>query len=276
MSVVETPASPAAAPASPAPAAPVAAPAEVVNDGLKNADAAPAPLEGEAKPEPKPEKPESRDTTGRDRRKLSRLYREAAEWKAKAEFFERQTQELKPKEADPHAPRLESFSDIEEYATAKAKYESEKALKDHSAKQHAETQKQYAARIAGEWEERVERAVEKYDDFAEVVGEIKPTNPLSVAIMRAPNGEDLAYHLGKNPKEAQRIVGLDPVSQIFELGQLSAKLAAEPKKPPQPSKAPAPINPLSGGANQPSNEPDPSDVGNWVKWRQRQVHGARR
>jgi hypothetical protein len=110
-----------------------------------------------------------------------------------------------------------------------------------------------------------------------VVGKIEPTSPLTVAIMKAENGHDIAYHLGKNLKEAQRIAALDPVSQIFELGRIAAKLSAEPEKPKMPSKAPAPITPLTG-ATPTAATAEPSendDTATWIKKRQKQVHGRR-
>jgi hypothetical protein len=182
----------------------------------------------------------------RNSRKLDRAYRKAAEAEARAAFLERQLQESKPKEkAVEGAPRIEDFSDIEEYAKAKAKHESDKALKEHETKQRTQLQQAATQRLVGEWETKAARADSKYEDFEEVVGELKPNSPWAVAVMQAENAEDVAYHLGKNIKEAQRIAALDPVGQIRAIALLEARLAAEPAKPKEPSKAPAPINPVS-------------------------------
>lgn len=265
MSEVAAPAAPAAQAA--APSAPATAP--IVSDDPKTAAQAPAPTDGEAKPDPKPaEKPESRDNTGRDRRKMSRLYREAAEQRARADLLEKQLSEHKPKPQDEGAPRLDQYNDIEKYAEAKAKYESKKALDEHSEKQRAETHKQMQTRLTEEWEGKAERASAKYEDFEEVVGEIQPTTPWAQALMEADNGEDIAYHLGKNLKEARRIAALPPLSQAREIGKLEAKLAAEPKKPQTPSKAPAPIAPLTGVSQVSSNDSDKA-------WFQKRLSGKR-
>jgi hypothetical protein len=58
-------------------------------------------------------------------------------------------------------------------------------------------------------------------------------------------GPDLAYYLGSNPREADRISKLTPYSQAKEIGKLEAKLASEPvlKKT---TSAPPPIAPISG------------------------------
>ena len=100
----------------------------------------------------------------------------------------------------------------------------------------------------------VEKAHEKYEDFDEVVGELKPTSPWSNALMRSENGEDIAYYLGKDKaKEGRRIAALDPVSQILEIGRISAKLELQPQERKTPSEAPAPIKPV-GGSNAPSSK----------------------
>lgn len=216
----------------------------------------------------------AKEAARRHRRQLNAAYRKEAEARAHAAVLEKQIAELKPKEApDTGAPRLENFKDIEEYADAKAKHESDKAVKEIHSKQQAESSKRAQAQLVEEWEERAGIGEEKYPDFAEVVGDIKPTSPWSHALMAVDNGHDVAYHLGKNLKEAQEIAKLPPVQQVLRIGALSAKLAAAPPKPIAPSKAPAPITPLTGAAPVASNAPSESDdIKAWITKRQKQVH----
>jgi hypothetical protein len=195
-----------------------------------------------------PVKPDDeKKTSSRFERKISRLYREAAEQKARAELLQRQLNEAKPRdELDENAPKASQFDDVEKYAAARAKYASEKVVRDLESKQRVGAQQaQQQALVAG-WEEKVAKAESKYDDFDEVVGDLKPTTPWAVAIMKAENGEDIAHHLGMNLKEAQHIMALDPVDQFIAIGRLSAKLQMEPVKPKQVTKAPDPINPVAG------------------------------
>ena len=245
--------------------------AQPVNDEAKNAALAPAPIDGEAKPDPIPaDQSESRDNRGRDRRKISRLYREAAEAKAERDLFKRQLEELKPKSSDPGEPKLENFSDIEEFRKAVAKHSSDQAVKEYTAKQQTETQKQAQARLASEWEEKAAKS--KYEDFDEVVGEITPTTPWATALMHAENGDEIAYHLGKNIKDARRIAALPPVLQILEIGKLWATLAATPQTPKTPSRAPAPITPLSGTGSANTSEPsEADDMKTWLAKRNKQL-----
>ena len=61
-------------------------------------------------------------------------------------------------------------------------------------------------------------------------------------------GPEIAYHLGSNPKEAERIARLSPYLQAKEIGRIEAKLAdAPPVK--KTSSAPAPIRPVTARAS---------------------------
>jgi hypothetical protein len=271
----DTPAAPAAAPDAPA------APAEGAQGAQNTAEQAPATAPDGDKPEVTPEQAAKREGR-RFERRLDKAYKRAAEAQARAEFLEKQLNEFKAKAtpaevADPAEPKLEQFDDIQKYAKALAKYESEKAVKDYQARQQGESQKQQQARLEQDWESKAERGEGKYDDWADVVGDIKPTAPWLAALMEADNGDEIAYFLGKNIKEAQRIIALSPMAQIREIGRLEAKLAAEPPKPKTPSRAPAPIAPLTGATPVATDVPsDQDDMGTWMKKRQKQVHGSKR
>jgi hypothetical protein len=229
------------------------------------ADQAPAaPAEGE---QPTDESPEQRTGKSRYARRLDKATRRYYEEKARAEFLEKQLAQVQPKQpVASGGPRLEDFTDINEYAKAYAKHESENAIKQYEQRQREESQKAATQQLVAQWEEKSSRADRKYDDFDEIVGDLSPTTPWAMAIMQAENGEDIAYYLGTHLKEAQRITQLDPLSQAREIGRLETKLLAEPLKAKTPSKAPPPITPVAGKTAAASDEPldtDPIDV--WMK-----------
>jgi hypothetical protein len=242
------------APVVTAPEAP-ATPADVVTDDQKPAAEAPAPKGDEKKPDT-PDLAEKKQGQSRFDRKIGRLTREKAEAQARAEFYEKQFNEAKaqrPAAATPAegAPTLAQFDyDPEKYATALAKYETDRARKEDVEKQRSESARQEQQRLVSGWAEKVEKGDAKYEDFDEKVGDLtKHINiPAVAAIIEADNAEDLAYYFGSNPKEFERIVQLAPRSQVREIGKLEAKLLAEPPKPKTPSSAPAPIKPV-GGSN---------------------------
>jgi hypothetical protein len=71
---------------------------------------------------------------------------------------------------------------------------------------------------------------------------------MAATIQESDMGPDIAYYLGKNTAEADRIARLSPFLQAKELGKLEAKLAAT-VTPPKPSAAPAPISPIKAPAS---------------------------
>ena len=61
-------------------------------------------------------------------------------------------------------------------------------------------------------------------------------------------GPDLAYWLGSNPKEADRIARLSPIMQAREIGKIEANITSNPPAK-KTSSAPAPIAPVSARAS---------------------------
>jgi hypothetical protein len=57
-------------------------------------------------------------------------------------------------------------------------------------------------------------------------------------------GPELAYYLGSNPKEADRISRMTPFGQAKEIGKIEAKLADNPPVK-RTTSAPAPISPVT-------------------------------
>jgi len=231
--------------------APADDPVEPAEEKTPEEVAAEAAAAEAAAKEPEKLTPEQEEKQGKRRyeRRLDKAYKQRAEAQARADFLEKQLAEMKPKvTADEGTPKIENYDDIEKYAEAREKYASDKATKKFQDDQAARTNQQAQARLVAAWEAKVAKADAKYDDWDDIVGEIKPTTHFITAIMGAENGEDIAYYLGKNVKEAERIAQLDTVSQIREIGKLEAKLAAEPVKVKTVSKAPEPIKPVGGSS----------------------------
>lgn len=232
----------------------------------------------ESKPEPKVEEQppaEPPKNKGAEAR-INRLLRERAEQKARADLYERQIKELQQKSEpakDPSAPKMEEFTDIKEYEAAVRKHERETLLKSVQQQQQEQQTHQAQAQLEGSWAEKINRGETKFDDFYETVGDLKPDTPWKAAIMRSDNGDDIAYHLGKNLTEARRIAALDPISQLLEIGRLSTKLETAPPQAKKKSEAPPPISPLKGGANVNTTPSESDDMATWMKKRNRQVHG---
>ena len=91
-------------------------------------------------------------------------------------------------------------------------------------------------------------------------------------------GPEIAYFLGSNPKEVDRIARMTPFLQAKEIGKIEAKLADNPPTK-KPSSAPAPIAPVTprGNGGKSFDTTDPRSVkemstSEWIEAeRQRQI-----
>jgi predicted RNase H-like nuclease (RuvC/YqgF family) len=248
-------------------------PAEA-DTGQKTSESAPEAPASDKKPtDNPPEKPEK--SSRALERRIDRLHKAAAEQKARADLLERQLEELKPKPEVKGGLKIEDFDyDYEKYAEARAKQAEKSAVELYEANRRSNEETQSTKRLLTEWESKVEKASDKYDDFDEVVGELNPRSPIIKAIMQADNGEDVAYYLATHFEEAKKIAALDQVSAIRAIGKLEAKLLATPRKPETPSRAPEPIAPLNGKSSVSSDEPsDNDDMETWIRKRSKQVRG---
>lgn len=248
-------------------AAPAAKPAETSEQATETTE--PEKKAGEVQQETKAE-PEA-ETTEKDperrssrsyERRIDRVTKQKFEALARAEAEAKRAAELQakldalsqPKPAD-GAPRMEDYTDVAEYAKAVAAHEVKLDRDKREREAREATVQQELKTMVTRYEENVGKAIDKYPDYDEVVGDLKPgLTPWGDAIMLAENGADIAYHLGKNEKEAERIMSLPPRLQFVEIGKLSAKLALQPETPKKPSKAPAPIVPVSTPSAVPPQE----------------------
>ena len=195
-----------------------------------------------------------------------RLAREQRKW-------ERQQQPVK---APVELPPADQFESVEAYADALAARKADKMIEQRelSARQ---------AEMLDAYHDREEEARSKYDDFEQVAynPNLPITNVMAETIQSSDIGPDLAYYLGANPKEADRISRLSPFLQAKEIGRLEAKLVTEPMTK-QVSKAPEPISPVKPrGATTPViDTTDPRSiksmsVSEWIEAeRQRQMKKA--
>ena len=137
----------------------------------------------------------------------------------------------------------DKFESVEAYAEALATQKAEQLL------QQRELERQQAA-VVESYHEKEEQARDKYDDFEQVAynPSLKISTVMAQTIQASEIGPDIAYFLGSNPKEADRISRLSPFLQAKEIGKIEAKVAASPPTK-KPSSAPAPIQPVAARAS---------------------------
>ena len=166
-----------------------------------------------------------------------RLAREQRKWEREqqAKQAEMQAKARVPAELPP----ADQFESPEAYAEALAEKRAQELIAQReTAKRQAEIMEAY--------HDKEEEVRGKYDDFDQVAynPQLPITDVMAETIRASEIGPELAYHLGSNPKEAERIARLSPFLQAKEIGKIEAKLAdAPPVK--KSSSAPEPIKPVS-------------------------------
>ena len=161
-----------------------------------------------------------------------RLAREQRKWeREQAQRFAEQ--QARQPVAPPPAP--DDFDNAPAYAEALAQ---QILAQKEAAKQQAALFETY--------KDREEEARDRYEDFEQVAynPNLPVTDYMAQAIQASDIGPEVIYHLGSNPKEAQRIAKLPPILQAKEIGRIEAKLVAEPPTK-RTSTAPAPLAPVT-------------------------------
>jgi hypothetical protein len=160
-----------------------------------------------------------------------RLAREQRKW----EREQRAQPAVQP--TTPVAP--EQFESTDAYVEALAAQKAEQLLAQRE-------QRRQQSELLESYHDKEEKAREKYDDFEQVAynPNLPITDVMAQSIQASDIGPEVAYHLGANPKEAERIARLSPILQAKEIGKLEAKLAADPPVK-KTSNAPSPISPIT-------------------------------
>jgi hypothetical protein len=179
-----------------------------------------------------------------------RLAREQRKWER--EQAARQTVPVAPKEM----PSIDNFESTDAYAEALALRKAEELIAQRDRQKEQ-------AQVVEAYSEREEKARDRYDDFEDVVynPKLRITDVMAESIQSSDNGPDLAYWLGSNPKEAERIARLSPILQAKEIGKIEVRLADNPPVKKSTS-APTPISPVTArSSGSPSHDTtDPRSI----------------
>ena len=168
-----------------------------------------------------------------------RLAREQRKW----EREQAQKQKAQPLAPLPEPLKPDNFADAQAYADALA----ERKAAELVAQREAEAERMATLEA---YQDREEEARTKYDDFEQVAynPKLPITETMAQTIQASEIGPDVIYHLGSNPKEADRIARLSPLLQAREIGKIEARLASSPPAK-KTSTAPAPIAPVTARAS---------------------------
>lgn len=197
-------------------------------------------------------------------------------------------QEDKPP-AKPTRPKQEHFNDWDKYQAALDKYEDDrdKYHEENLAYQlrKAEAQRQQKSEqqsVADSFATQVAEAKQQYADFDQVAfnPDVPMSAPMMDAIVTSEFAAHIAYELGKNPDEAERISKLQPIVAVREIGKIEARIAAKTsaadekeEKEPQaaPTRAPRPPSPVRRPAAVSNDPEDSDDYKTWLRKREAQL-----
>ena len=164
-----------------------------------------------------------------------RLAKEQRKWERKLQQPATPAVPPVPKEIPP----ADQFESVEAYAQALAEKRAAELLQQREAQQQQ-------AQVLESHRDREESAREKYDDYEDVVynPKLAITPIMAQTIQASDMGPDVAYYLGTNPKEAERIARMPAIAQAKEIGKIEAKLTSSPPVK-KTTSAPTPISPVS-------------------------------
>lgn len=179
-------------------------------------------------------------------RRVEKLNRKATEAKLEAEFWKQkalgQNQEQAPPATQNRKPQFADYNDIDQFTEALAEWKVDQKLSNYEASQKQKTVEHTYVTRKQEFEKSNPDFAEVLDDVAHVV-----FNQAAMSfISESDVGPAIAYELGKNPDEAERIGKLSAVRQIAELAKIEDKLTQKKPVIVKASKAPAPIKPTTG------------------------------
>lgn len=226
--------------------------------------------------EVKAEAPSEEKVEKEEEQHRSRAWRRLDRWRQRAIEAETRlklSQEAQPKPVeevrDSNEPTRDKFETYEDFIEARAEWRAtqatnktlQEAIKREEQERIRETQK----KSSREWSQKVDKARNEIEDFDEVCSESEApvTGHMSSAIMESDRGPQIAYYLAQHPEEAERISKLTPSKQVAAIVNLEEKVAKPVKTP---SKAPAPITPVTKSSSPDNDAPsDKDDTATWIR-----------
>jgi len=215
-------------------------------------------------------------------KRINELTRQKHEERIRADDLERRLNELESKkkqestQPDLKAPIESEFESYDDFQIAQAEFVADSAAQsayerlNQEQQQATERQKQEAARAALQDKQKkflsnLDEKRANFQDFDAVAyGHEFMDQSIAEMIFESDKGPEVAYHLGSNLDEAERIFNLQPLQRMRELTKLELQLASV--KPKLVSTAPDPIKPL-GGSEAVGKDPDKMTTEEWLQWR---------
>lgn len=169
-------------------------------------------------------------------------------------------------------PKFSDYNDVEAFAEAMADWKIESKLSEREQKTRVD-------KVHNSYQDKVKEFVKTTPDFHAVLEEANDVDMCAEilnTVMESDIGPQIAYYLGSNIDEVERINDLPAHKRLIALGKLEAKLEGQSTKVVDKkviSKAPSPGKVLSGGAVVKSKSLDDPTLSSadWIKLRNSQT-----
>ena len=201
---------------------------------------------------------EPKHTNGFEKR-IERFNRRLTEKNARIEQLERELGKVAPVQQSVQAqqqekPTLEQFgNDWPKYTEALTDWKVNEAIQNQEFKKTQQAQVQT-------WQQKEQEYAKTVPDYQEVIDEFKQdyahvnAPDMNIFLAKSDVGPALWYYLAENRDLTNKLIKMEPIERVAELGALQAQLRGAPKaqvQAPKVSKAPAPISKEKGAP--PSN-----------------------
>jgi hypothetical protein len=268
----------------------------------RNGDVAPEPAKADQATAVQTEEPQNTgDDAAEPRRRnsigqrIGELTRQKYELAAKNAEYERRLAEIEARQNPAHngntsssgddRPTPDKFDTYEQWVEAitdyKAAQKADERINTYFSRQKEEEARARAEETRNEarrtYQNNVAKAEERYADYHEVTADLPVTENMAFFILGHQKGPDIAYYLGNNPAEAERIRNLSPVQQGYEMARLEAKLDTPQAAARSVTSAPEPINPVRAkGSSAPRTDLSKVSMAEYARIRQQQMRDARK
>lgn len=156
----------------------------------------------------------------------------------RAQQLEQQLREREPKPA-PQAdagiarPKRDEYESQEAYEDALLEYGDRRREARTQQERKQQEEREHIANFDRQASETVAKGQAQYADFDTVINTgLGPfLNPVMQQALVLGGGHEVAYWLGKNPAEAQRVSQMSPMAMVLEIGRLEAKVKGQEPEP---------------------------------------------
>ena len=205
-------------------------------------------------------------------KRIDELVREREAWRQIAErAIPDPTQAKRPEAPQTDGePRIEDFTNYEDYLDARAEFRVERKLADREAKEAERKVVESRQKAFNSFEAKVSQLADRIPDLEEAVeaafkGDIPVTQAMAEAIIEVSDrGPELLRYLVKNPQEADRIARMSPAAAGIAIARLEQKLPTlEPKKT---TSAPPPVSKVAGATDAGKKPPQEMSMAEYAAW----------